>query len=118
MSSDYKKYFIDPNGQHMILMLPPLPLPTQGVTWKCSEGTPPIHCRHDVDCIMLAAVSPDTVVQIPLLCRAADPRIAKYNSLSLSLPLLYNSKWATMEYEHNLPPSSPASNICDDEYCV
>ena len=111
MSSDDENYFIDANGKRTVLMLPPLPPPTKAVSRKRGEGAPPSRGRRDMDSILTAAVSPNKAVQIPLLRRAAAPRISKYGSLSSSPPLLHNAERATPHSDHNPPSSSPASNI-------
>ena len=111
MSSDDENYFIDANGKRTVLMLPPLPPLTKAVSRKRGEGAPPSRGRRDMDSILTAAVSPNKAVQIPLLRRAAAPRISKYGSLSSSPPLLHNAERATPHSDHNPPSSSPASNI-------
>jgi hypothetical protein len=103
MSSDDENYFIDANGKRTVLMLPPLPPLTRAVSRKGGEGAPPSRGWRDMDSILTAAVSPNKVVQIPLLCRAAAPRVSMYGSLSSSPPLLHNPERATPHSDHNPP---------------
>jgi len=111
MSGNDENYFIDANGKHTVLMLPPLPPlppPTKAVSRNCGEGVPPSCGWCNMDSIRTAAVSPNNAVQIPLLCRAAAPTVSKYGSLSSFPPLLQNAEWATPHSDHNPPSSSPA----------
>jgi len=92
-------------------MLPPLPPPTKAVSWKRGEGAPPSRGWRDMDSILTAAVANNKAVQIPLLRRAAAPRISEFGSVTSSQPLLHNAERATPHSGHNPPSSSPSSRI-------
>jgi len=98
----------------MVLMLPPLPPRpplTKAVSLKGGKGAALCSGRRDMDSIRRAALTPNKAVNIPLLRRAATPRIPMYDSLSSYPQLLRYAERASPHSDHNQPSSSPTSNI-------